>query len=70
MHVRQQDTIYHCHLNDSSNYPGFLRFQQITRLRTTTIPRPRAPPTAEPITVPLPGPLLVAEVEDTAVMMA
>ena len=80
MHVRQQDTTYHCHLNDTTNYPGFLRFQQITMLRTTKIPRTTPPPTAEPIIIPLsfplgfvpltPGPLLVAELEDTAVIMA
>ena len=80
VHVRQQDTIYRCHLNDSTNYPGFLRFQQITMLRTTKIPRTTLPPTAEPITIPLsfplifvplsPGPLLMAELEDTAVIMA
>ena len=72
---------YHCHSNDSSNYPGFLRFQQITMLRTTKIPRTTPPPTAEPITIPLSfplvfvplspaGPLLMAELEDTEVIMA
>ena len=67
-----------------SSYPGFLRFQT-TMLMMTKIPRTRAPPTAEPITIPLsfpslsfslvlffpsPGPLLMAELEDTAVIMA
>ena len=61
------------------SYLGFLRFQT-TMLMMTKIPRTRAPPTAEPITIPLlfplvlfslsPGPLLMAELEDTAVMMA
>ena len=49
-------------------------------LMITKIPRTRAPPTAEPITIPLlfplvlfsllPGPLLMVELEDTAVIMA
>jgi len=60
-----------------SSYPGFLRFQT-AMLMMTKIPRTTAPPTAEPITIPLsfplvlfplsPGPLLMAELEDTAVM--
>ena len=61
------------------SYLGFLRFQT-TMLMMTKIPRTRAPPAAEPITIPLlfplvlfslsPGPLLMAELEDSAVMTA
>ena len=61
------------------SYLGFLRFQT-TMLMMTKIPRTRAPPTAEPMTIPLsfslflfsvsPGPLLAVELEDTEVIMA
>ena len=80
--VSHQDHLYHSNKIISfidSSYPGFLLFQT-TMLMMTTIPRTRAPPTAAPITIPLsfplvlfslsPGPLLVAELEDTEVIMA
>ena len=61
------------------SYLGFLHFQT-TMLMMTKIPRTRAPPTAEPMTIPLsfslflfsvsPGPLLAVELEDTEVIKA